>query len=485
MKFLIKIYRFFITFFIFLSAISNNHLIAEYETHQNLPKDFLWGVAIVEYQNSGAVNCPNSNWAQWEQMIFADGRPTIKDNQKSGTSCNFWNDYKHHIDLAKKLGINSIRLSFAWDRFEPKKGEYDQTVFEHYDDVIQYMLENDIKPMVTLHHFVHPQWFEEIGGFEYEENIKYFVRFCKKIFEHYSDKVHLWCTINEPTIYVFQGYLRGVFPPGYKNIFLAFNVLRNLIKAHYDVYSTLKSMPNGDKSQIGLVHQYLKFKPYHSWNLIEYIPGFLLNSLLNDSVFNFLKTGNFETGLPYVYELSYKVPEDKKIVDFIGLNYYSRVLVKFQFSLHEPLKSSHYPNEIMTDMPYALYPEGFYEALKDMAQFNVPIYVTETGIADEKDKNREIFFKEYVCSSLFKALKEGIDIRGLYYWTLMDNFEWDEGFDMKFGLYSFDNETKEIKLRPSANYFKEIIENSKLLVPKNNFLIKKIEFLRDQYLIDY
>lgn len=445
-----------VSFFLFFYFSIFSNLYSKF-----VAKDFLWGVIICEYQNSGAINCPTSNWAYWEQKTHSDGQPTIKNGQTSGTACDFWNSYKEQIKLAKDLGINSIKLSLAWDRLEPEKGKFDEGVFKHYDDVIQCLIDNNIVPNISLHHQTHPQWFEEIGGFEYEENIKYFVRFCKKMFEHYSDRVNLWTTIGEPTTYVLQAYLRGVFPPGYKNIQLAFKVLKNLMKAHYDVYSTLKEMPNGDKSEIGLVHQYLKFKPFHKWNPIEYAPGLLLNYLMTDSVLDFLKTGNFEIGFPYLCHYSYKVPRNKKIIDFIGLNYYSRVLVKFQFSFKEPLKPSCYSNEIMTDMPYALYPEGFYEALKDVSKLNVPIHVTESGIPDAKDDRREKFFKEYIQISLFKALKEGVDIRSFYYWTLIDNFEWDEGYNMKFGLYSFDNETKEIKIRKSAKLYRKIIDKSK------------------------
>lgn len=424
-----------------------------------MPKLFKWGASISEYQNSGAFHCADSNWTRWEKSTHPNGISRIKNGDASGCSADFWNRYAHDIELMKQLKLNSFRFSIAWERIEPQEGIFDEEALKHYDQVIDALIAADIEPMITLHHFTHPGWFEDFGAFEHEENIAYFVRFAKKIFERFGHKVTLWNTINEPTIYMFQGYLpfNSVFPPGQKNFGLGLRVLRNLMHAHAEVYYTLKKMKHGKKAQIGLVHQYLKFKPYHWWNLPEYAPGLMLNYMMNDLVLNYCKTGNFRIPLPFTHYLAYSTGEQKPPMDFIGLNYYSRVLVTFNAQSKDLLQPTCYPHETMTDMPYAIYGKGLYEAIADVSCIGVPIYITENGIADHKDDRRATFINDYT-ENLFRAIEDGYDVRGYYYWSLTDNFEWDMGYSMKFGLCAVNLQTQERTIRDGAWQYARIIE---------------------------
>lgn len=435
-----------ISLFISCFAQTNNEIIQPKEPLIQVPQEFIWGSALSEYQVSGASCCVNSNWSQWEGCL----------KEKSGDACQFWNRYKNDIKYMKELGIKSLRFSIEWCKIEPQEGIIDHQAIEHYKDLIQTLLDNGIQPMVTLHHFVHPQWFEAKGGFEKVENLRYFEDFCALVFEQFSDKVTFWCTINEPTVFAFQGYVRGVFPPGKKNLYTAMKVLRNMMQVHTQIYHRLKAMPGGEKVQIGLVHQYLMFEPYSPSNLLEKIPGWLFNRLNNTAVVEFLKTGEFVgSNLPAV-KINYSAPKDKPFFDFIGLNYYSVAVLKAQASLKEPLVPTCKPGQIMTDMPYGTYPEGFYNALMDLSSIGKPIYVTENGIADAKDDRREDFIRTYL-KALEQAIADGADVRGYYYWSLMDNYEWDLGYGMKFGLYAVDVQTQERTLRQGAKYYQSVI----------------------------
>jgi len=435
-----------------ICAVENNSL-------KMFPSTFLWGTAVSEYQVSGALGCPHSNWAVFEYGVTKEGKPNIANGQCSGSACDFKNHYHEYITLMKELGTNAFRFSVEWSNIEPEEGVFCHEELQFYDDFCQALLDAGITPMITLHHFTDPRWFAQKGGFEKEENIAYFVRFCKKVFEHLRDKVSLWATFNEPNIYVFQGYDRGVFPPGKKSRFAAVRVLRNMLKAHVCSYKALKTSVKGDTAQIGIVHQYLKFYPYSSWNLLERMPGLLFNDLLNTYIFKFLKTGLFKVKVSPFCEYEYQVTRDHKFYDFIGLNYYSRVIVKWQPSLTQLLVPSCYPGEIMTDMPYAMYAQGLYEAIADMSKFNVPIYITENGIADAHDNRRSQFIKEYI-GALRQAMQKGYDVRGYFYWSLMDNFEWDEGYHKKFGLCHVDFDTKKATLRPGAQVYRDVIQSS-------------------------
>ena len=424
----------------------------------SFPSNFLWGTAIAEYQNSGSTTCPLSNWAAWEKNTDTKGQPHITNGQKSNRSCNHWDNYIEDIALMKKLGVNSFRFSIEWSRIEPREGLFRAPALEHYEKLCEALLQNNITPMITLHHFTHPLWFEKKGGFEKEENIKYFVRFCKKVFERLGDKVPLWCTINEPGIYVFQGYIRGEFPPGEKKQFqLAGTVLKNLLIAHKKAYKALKEMPNGQKASIGIVHNFLQILPYRNWNPVEAIPSNYISQLFTHSVLNFFKTGFFQFYIPLYADVTIEEDLEEKCLDFIGLNYYSHPLLQQKLSFKKPLTSSCYPQEKMGDYPYRLYPQGLYEAIEEYSSLSVPIYITENGIPDGDDSRRSIYIPRYLYA-LSKAIKDGYDVKGYYYWTLMDNFEWKEGFDVKFGLYKVNFATGEKTLRNGAKSYQDIIQ---------------------------
>jgi beta-glucosidase len=266
----------------------------------------------------------------------------------------------------------------------------------------------------------------------------------------------MWFTINEPGIQSFAGYIIGIFCPGKSFYFKeAGTVLKNLLDAHIEVYQTLKSMPHGDKVKIGLVHQLLKSVPYTPGSLIAEGLSDLLNfGAANTQILNFLKTGKYLYESPGV-KIEAENVDAPNSYDFIGINYYSRVVMG-------NFGPTCYPDEIMTDMDYPIYPQGIYDAIVEVSQLKVPIYITENGIADAKDENRGLFIREYL-NAVHAALEDGYDIRGYYYWSLLDNFEWKYGFDKKFGLYKIDHETQERALREGSKVFRDYFKVEKYI----------------------
>ena len=233
------------------------------------PTGFLWGSATAAFQVEGH-NAP-SNWTKWENSTDDNGNPRIHKGQKVGDACDHFHLYREDIRrAAEDLGLNSYRFSLAWSRIEPRQGEYDQAAIEHYGDLIDACLEHGIQPMVTLHHFSHPLWFEELGSFEKEENIEHFLRFAEIVFKAYSDRVEYWCTHNECGPFATMGWGMGAFPPGKNSLEKVGMVLLNLIRSHTQVYHHLKSLPNGDKVQIGLVKNIFQFDPWSRWNPLHW-----------------------------------------------------------------------------------------------------------------------------------------------------------------------------------------------------------------------
>jgi len=415
----------------------------------------MWGTATAAHQVEG--NNTNNNWYRFEHQKDSSGKPRIHNNDKSGLAADHWNRYKEDIDLMNELGVKYYRFSIEWSKIEPKNGIFNEKALEHYRELCTTLIDSGLTPVVTLHHFTHPIWFEDLGGFEKEENIKHYLEFSEFVFNKLSDLVPFWCTINEPAVYVSQGYFNGVFPPGKKDPVLAGQVMKNLLNAHVAVFRHLKTLPNGMNVQIGLVKNITQFDPLRRWHILDWYFSGILNDIFTNNTIDLLTTGDFNFYLPGMANISYKNTDAIGAIDFIGLNYYSRWHVKGHLNTATPFTFETRPEDIQTDMPYSIYPEGFYRAIQTISKLNKPIIITENGIADNKDDRRELFIERYLYA-LYKAIMDGYDIRGYFYWTLMDNFEWAEGYAMKFGLYEVDFTTQKRELRKGSLAFSKIVK---------------------------
>lgn len=424
-------------------------------------KNFIFGTAIAEYQVSGASNCPEAQWAAWDYAKDSKGLPRIHQGQHSGKACDFWHTYEADIELLKKMNVKSFRFSLEWSVIEPQQGYINQEAIKHYHHLMDTLLAAGIKPVVSLHHFTHPIWFEELGAFEKEENSTHFVQFAQNMVREYSDKVMLWVTFNEPGVYVFQGYIRGVWPPGKIGVNRAGQVLYNMLKAHVNTYKAIKKMPNGDAIRVGLAHSVTQFEPYNDGARMESAVCHYINHVFHDAITEFFSTGTFAWKVPVLTALEFHDADAPGSLDFFGINYYSHVLLRIEWG---NCGQAYRPHEIKTDMPYCVYAEGLYRAIKDVsdritAPQGIPIYITENGIADEKDDRRALFIKRYLYA-LYRAIEDGYDVRGYFYWSLLDNFEWSEGYSQKFGLYEVDMRTLSRRLRDGAYPYLDIIRKT-------------------------
>ena len=421
----------------------------------HFPNSFAWGTATAAHQVEG--NNTNNNWYDWEHQLDENNQPRIHNGDKSILAADHWNRYPDDIKLMKDLGVNHYRFSIEWSKIEPQNGDYNVESVQHYRDLCDSLIKNNITPVVTLHHFTHPTWFEKLGAFEKKENIDHFIEYSEYAFNNLKDLVPIWCTINEPSVFVSQGYFNGIFPPGKKDPVLAATVLENLLFAHTKTYKHLKSLNGGDNAQIGLVKNIFQFDPLRRWHILDWAFSKVLNNVFTHSTLDYFKKGYSTFSLPGMVKKHMENNDAVGAMDFIGLNYYSRMHVKGQANLTEPFVFEKRAKDIQTDMDYALYPEGFYEALHTISTLKKPIYVTENGVADQGNNIREMFIKRYLYA-LHKGLQDGLDIRGYFYWTLMDNFEWAEGYKMKFGLYEVNFQTQERTLRESSNLFAKMVK---------------------------
>ncbi|KAK9917329.1 hypothetical protein WJX75_003166 [Coccomyxa subellipsoidea] len=392
--------------------------------------EFLVGTAISVYQNSGGGG---NNWSEFENQCTRFGQPTIEGGQKCGQSNNFWEYYEDDIKRVVSLQSTCFRLSLEWSRIEPEEGKIDMEAVKHYHDIFDCLLRNNLKPIVTLHHFVHPLWFDKKGGFTIEANIPFFVSFCETAFKEYHEKVHLWITFNECNVMAFCGWLYGQFPPAlFGNFKLAGRHLLTQYRSHTAAYKAMKALPGGAESRIGIVHNVMRYEVLRpgafSARWVTPVVEWLNRVWATDLTLEYFKSGRFCWHSPWAptTETQDEIPG----LDFVGMNYYGKVSIDWRY------QSAALPPGVMTDMPFQLDALGLYQGLQLMSTLNVPVYITETGIADAAGDRRPLWLQTYI-PEVERAVRDGYDVRGIMYWTLVDNFEWAHGFSIKFGLYEW------------------------------------------------
>jgi beta-glucosidase len=396
------------------------------KTILKFPKNFYWGAATSAHQvEGGNVNDwsewekrnakrlakqAKSYWQKWQQEQF----PAMfnPENYISGRACDHYHRFQEDFDIAKSLNHNAHRFSIEWSRIEPKEGKFNQKEIEHYRQVLLALREREIEPFVTLYHWPLPVWLAKKGGWLNPKTLYYFDRYVKIVSENLFDYVNFWITINEPNVYVSHSYFKGTRPPQKKSVFKYLKVVGHLIRAHQLAYRSLHLIDLD--CQVGIAKHDIHF---------ENIPlaDYFWNDYFRDKI--------------------------KEQQDFIGLNYYSyRSFPKKR-------------NLPVSDLGGQIYPEGICHILRDAKRYNKPIYITENGLADAKDEKRAKFIRDHLCW-VYKAIQEGVDVRGYFYWSLIDNFEWDKGFWPRFGLVEVDYKTLERKIRPSAYEYARICKEN-------------------------
>ncbi len=418
-----------------------------------VPNRFLWGSATSAYQVEGC--CTNANWHRFESSVSAEGAPRISGGQRAGTATDHWNRYRQDIALMKDLSLNAYRFSLEWSKIEPLEGTFDEDAIDHYASVIADLRAEGIVPMVTLHHFTNPNWFEDRGAFLSDDAPRIFGRFVRKVVTCLGRGVDLWMTVNEPTVYALNGYLFGEFPPGERNPKKAVRVLWNVLQAHTEAYRIIKDMR--PSAQVGLGINFFVFDPRSSLSLPDVLAARFMTRTANESLLHYLNTGEFTFGIPGIGYVSSRTGI-RDSYDFVGLNYYTRFHphvhpLSWRIAVDRTAPGSGQ----RTDMGWEIYPEGLYRALSVIRSHTArPIYITENGLADDSDTKRGSFIRDHLLV-MNRAISEGIDIRGYFYWSLLDNFEWAFGYSKRFGLYHVDFSTQQRTLRPGSRSYTDMI----------------------------
>lgn len=389
------------------------------------PRGFYWGAATSSHQIEGGLH---NDWTEWEQsaprLAFLANKGLKSADFISGLGGNSWEHLEDDIACLKMINSTAYRFSLEWSRIEPEEGTFDHVALQKYRDFIIRLQVEGIEPFVTIWHWSLPLWVRDKGGWTNREIIKYFTRYSEKVAEALPE-VKFWLTINEPNIYAGKSYLQGDFPPQRHNIFSYLTVTRHLIAAHRASYQAIKKLR--PYVQVGIVTNNIDFDS--AGGPVNNLLASFANRWWNEYILN-------------------------RIIDcqdMIGLNFYFHNRINYGFNKNE--------NQKVSDMGWELYPQSIKPVLLKLRKYNKPIYITESGLADEKDSNREWYIKG-ILQAVSEAIAEGADVRGYFYWSLLDNFEWAEGFGKKFGLFSVNHQTYERTARASAAVYASIAKTN-------------------------
>jgi beta-glucosidase len=416
------------------------------------PNGFLWGTASASHQCEG--NNTQNQWYRWEQQGH------ILSGESCGNACDWWQQAETDFELAEQLENNALRLSLEWSRIEPAENHWDDAAIERYRSMLSDLRRRHIVPIVALHHFTEPLWFAERGGFTKSENISFFVRYVRYVVARLQDLCDFWITINEPNVYAVMGYLIGTFPPGEHDLKRTLEVIRNLLQAHVEAFYAISELQ--PEARIGYCLHYRLFDPARPFWPPDRAAASLQEESFNWMLLRAAETGRFSFPFSRVVK---PLTHAAGARDYHGINYYTREMVSFDATKPAELFAHRFirPGAVVNDVGLEgtfgeIYPEGLYRVLKAVhkrTRGNKPLYITENGFCDARDDRRPRAILEHLAM-VHRAIREGVPVRGYLHWTLVDNFEWAEGWGARFGLIELDQRTQERTPRKSASLFGEI-----------------------------
>ncbi len=396
------------------------------------PDGFLWGAATSAHQVEGGNT--RNDWWRFEQQPGA-----IAGGIGSGEACRHYERFDEDFALAAADGHNAHRLSLEWSRLEPSPGNFDPDAVAHYHAVLASLRRHGLTPVVTLHHFTNPLWIADAGGWADRHTVdrfESFVRFCAREF---GGEVDWWCTVNEPEVLAFRGYSEGVWPPGVRDQGRALHVIAHLLEAHGRAYHVLHAEDRADadgdglNARVGFAKHRVNLEPFRPWNPLDRLLTHLEDRVFNEAVERAAVDGTIDLWIPGTKRVRRVLPELRDTLDWYGLNYYTRWRVRSQSAETHVAGAG----ATLNDLGWELWPEGLEHALVAAGRFKRPVLITENGVADAYDRLRPAAIVAFV-EAMHRARARGVDVIGYLHWSLLDNFEWSEGFRGRFGLYQVD-----------------------------------------------
>ncbi len=387
------------------------------------PEGFEWGTATAAHQIEGGNT--NNDWWDWEHD------PASGCKESSGDACDSLHRWPEDVDLVASMGLGAYRFSLEWSRIEPAEGEWSLAALDHYRRICARLVGAGICPTVTFHHFTTPRWLAARGGWEAPDAPERFARYVARATAHLGDLIGRACTINEPNVVAVLGYTMGWYPPGLKDEYARhFAVNEAFVRAHRLAVDELRSGPG--QFPVGLCLSMEEMVAAEGGEGTRDAAEEILEN-------TFLRATGGD--------------------DFVGVQCYDRQVLGPEGPVPPPEGAR------LTQLGYEFWPQVVpYTVRRAAAVTGIPVVVTENGLATEHDTER-IEFLHAALRGLHDCIAEGVDVRGYYVWSLLDNFEWHEGFAPKLGLYGVDRQTFERRPKPSSLWYGSVARANALLPP--------------------
>lgn len=429
-------------------------------TDPRFPSDFQWGVATSAYQIEGAAAEDGRGPSIWDTFAHTPGKTINGDH--GDVACDHYHRYPQDFDLVAGLGLNAYRFSIAWPRVQPQgKGAWNAKGLAFYDRLVDALLERGITPHATLYHWDLPQALQDEGGWLNRDTALRFTDYAVTMGLRLGDRVAAISTHNEPWCTAHLGHHNGQFAPGLKDPQAAVQVAHHLLLSHGLALQAMRAA--GVKAPLGIVLNQSPAVPATDratdLALAEREYALFVRWFMDPIFLKRYPTASGVHLYPQIRENDFDAIAQP--LDFLGINYYTRIWV----SSEEPPRSAPRLDGV-TDMGWEVFPQGLADQLASIHRdYKLPpIYITENGMANADtlvdgqvhDAQRIAYLKGHL-EALSRAIEAGVDVRGFFYWSLLDNYEWDSGYAKRFGLIHVDYATQQRTLKDSAHWYREFV----------------------------
>ncbi len=437
------------------------------------PADFLWGAATSAYQIEGSPLADGAGPSIWHRFSHTPGRTA--NGETGDVACDHYRRFADDVALLRQLGLNAYRFSISWSRILPAgKGTVNPRGLAFYDRLIDALLEHGLRPVVTLYHWDLPAALDDLGGWLNPDSAHWFADYTRVAVRAFDDRVALWATLNEPWVVADGGYLTGGLAPGHRNLFEAPRVSHNLLRAHGAAVQAYRA-DGKHGGQIGLV---LNLEPKHpaSDSPEDLAATRRADAYMNRQYLEPVVRGAYPTELAEIFGEAWPdvTAADLRLIrqpiDFLGINYYTRGVTRSDPQAL-PLRASsvRQPHPWYTETDWEVYPAGLTETLLWVRERcgDLPLYVTENGaaFADEPpvdgrldDPRRVEYYRGHLAAAL-EALRRGVNLRGYFAWSLLDNYEWSHGYSKRFGIVHVDFATQRRTPKASARFYADVVRS--------------------------
>ncbi len=379
----------------------------------------------------------DTDWQDWYQK----GR--ISDGSDPARAADHFARWKEDVQWMAEMGLACYRMSIDWARVQPTPDRFDEAALAVYREEIMALQQKGISVLLTLHHFTSPMWFAKSGGFLREDAPLVFCNYVQKVVEVLGDIVSEYVTINEPNVYICNGYLFGIWPVGVRSVTKARGAYTNLIRCHIAAYKMIHALRPSPDTKVGIADHLRAFAPYDPDNRWQRFLAKTAQKWAQDHL-----TEGMLRGKCHGFVKKHREICEGRYYDFIGINYYTRnTLYNFSVGFRK--------NAPQNDLGWEIYPEGIREVCEAAKKYGAPIYITENGICDNDDSKRI----QFIVAHLRELFSADAPVERYYHWSLMDNFEWADGEGARFGLLHIDYETQKRTLKKSGAFYRELIKN--------------------------